>query len=119
MQFKGHFLKTEGAAAFWLETSIAGACTRKHTLYKICNIAINDKVDQCECFHCILWGANKDRTDKNLFITQTTEKFYTDLITQGNNIPDPITLCNGVSYNSFANAVCSMVSWIQVSVTLV
>lgn len=88
-------------------------------MYKIHNIAINDKADQSKCFHCILQGANKDRTDKNLFITHTTEKFYTDLITQGNKIPDPITLCNGESYNSFATAIRSTVSLIQVSVTLI
>lgn len=76
IQFQDHFPKAEAAAAFWSETSIAGACARKKCYKYAWNVSLP-----------LMWswsgnaftGNHKDTINKNILISQTSQKLYRDL----------------------------------------
>lgn len=57
IQLKYHFLKPQAAAAFWLEISVGGACTRRNHYTQNFHYCHYSKADQPGCFHCKLQGA--------------------------------------------------------------
>lgn len=64
IQFKDRFLKTEAAAALWLETLLQVPVLEKVTMHKIFNIAINRKADRSECFLLLTTGSYKTQQIK-------------------------------------------------------